>query len=376
MDVVDVRIFSFLHDNVQCVLECADFQLVGRIGYNDGSALLAGNVRNCELTFFCLISVFCQVRTAVLLLQQFNGLVYQIHAGLTLLCEDHTVNRLEYDALIVDILDLAQGVASRMVLRFFRSQGLLQVLPHGLCGCQGVVSVAHCLENHVAFAILLNGFVEEYGQGILCAFQILLCDEGTGDVSALQHQVGIIYRSLRCVHQRLDNALVRIVDQNQDVRHLNRCTFTDAQTRWDSFDYSAFGCTGQGSGSLAEVIRFQIRSDYQTGTGTSLSGSLDEHAARFQSAESTVCQILIHGLADVCGLLRLRFFSQENFRKHQAKSGWCIPNDFLYLFPIFRFRSVLVTSNYCPLAVVGAFLWKHDFRNMESECSPIIFSHN
>ena len=134
MDVVDIAFLVLLDHDVKYVLEASYLELVGRILNYDLASLCTCDVRDLECAgrYFCIcISEIC---LAVGLIQKRNDFVYHIHSALSFLSEDHSVDRLEYDTLIVDVLDLAESVSCRVVLDLLRSKSLLDVLPCGL-GC-------------------------------------------------------------------------------------------------------------------------------------------------------------------------------------------------------------------------------------------------
>ena len=52
--------------------------------------------------------------------EDIQGLEYKIHTALAFLCEDNSVDRLEYDSVIMDVFDLTESVSCRMHFDLFR----------------------------------------------------------------------------------------------------------------------------------------------------------------------------------------------------------------------------------------------------------------
>ena len=71
------------------------------------------------------------------------------------------MDRLKHDAVIMDILQLAERVSGRMILQLLRGQCLLDLLP-GRLGCRkGVISIPHCHEEFLSFSEALRRLVIE-----------------------------------------------------------------------------------------------------------------------------------------------------------------------------------------------------------------------
>ena len=110
-----------------------DLKLAFRRLNDDLAFLSSGHVRDLECAFRYGSIGVSQICLAVELVEMIYELVYEIHSGLTLVSEDDSVDRLEYDALVVDVFDLAESVSCRVILDLLRSECLLDVLPCCLC---------------------------------------------------------------------------------------------------------------------------------------------------------------------------------------------------------------------------------------------------
>ena len=172
-----------------------------------------------------------------------NELVYEIHSRLSLISEDDSVDRLEYDAVIVDVFDLAESVSCRMSFDLFRSKSLLDVFPCSLCGSEGVVAVSHGLEDNMACTVLFLSLVVKGRKSFFCTLKIFLCNEAACDVTAIHHEVSVVNDFFRRISERLDNRLVRIIDQDKNVRHLDRSVSSDSQARRYTLYYCALCCS-------------------------------------------------------------------------------------------------------------------------------------
>ena len=104
-----------------------------------------------------------------------------------------------------------------------------------------MVAVAHSLEDDVAVAVFLYSLVIKGRESVLHSLEILLLNEASGDMSALLHQVGIVNLLLGRVDKGFDHCLVRIVDQDHDVGHLQGCALADPQSRRDTFNNGTLG---------------------------------------------------------------------------------------------------------------------------------------
>ena len=103
----------------------------------------------------------------------FSQLLFQsVDEDLAVDAEHHPMDGLKDDPLVVNVVELDEGVASGVIgpLRF--RQGDLDLLPVGLGGGQAVVAVAHGEEEHGMIAVfLLEGLlIRQLGEILKCDF--------------------------------------------------------------------------------------------------------------------------------------------------------------------------------------------------------------
>ena len=184
MDVVDPDAFR-PDELIQCRLESSDFKPGDRMIDHQHSVRAAIDDRDpvavrcpaclrhalssfpvctasCRLRpRVILIRFFRQISIRILLLQNFDGLSYDLLPRQLSLTEQHAVNRLKHNAIVMNILKLAECIPGRMILPLLRGQCLPDLLP-GCLGCrQGVISIPHRHEEFLPFAEALRRLVIE-----------------------------------------------------------------------------------------------------------------------------------------------------------------------------------------------------------------------
>lgn len=135
--------------------------------------------------------------------------------------EECAVNRLDDDALVMDVDDFREGVAGRVILLLLGGQGLFDLFPVSLCGRHGVVAVADCVGEErlrVRAAVLrVEGLAvaQRLQTGLDGVGLRALRDKPAGDVAAVLHEVGVVQlgEGVGLGKERLDDLALGVVDQ-------------------------------------------------------------------------------------------------------------------------------------------------------------------
>ena len=84
-----------------------------------GEEVWIDNLADVEIGRNCCVSI-SEISFSVELIEQAYDLVDELGSGLTLACKDDSVDRLEYDSVIVDVFDLAESISCRVSFDLFR----------------------------------------------------------------------------------------------------------------------------------------------------------------------------------------------------------------------------------------------------------------
>ena len=298
---------------------------------------------------------------AVLRLQFLKQLLRALHAADA---EQHTVDRLKDDAVVVHVLDLDQRVARRMVLLLLGAQRRLDLFPVRLCGCEAVVAVAHREQQRRVIAVLRaeRVGVGQRGHRVDRALHVgLAVDEPAGDVTAVEHEIGVVDRFERVglLGERLDDGALRIVDQNEDVRQLQRRALADSETRRNALDDRALGGADQRRCALVIIIAFEIERHDKSPARVARHGTSDQHKALRLGFQDALRHILAHVAADRCDALRFAVLAQERFRQEQVKRRRSVADVGARRLPVFGLRGELVARDDRPLRKVRPLRGKH-----------------
>ncbi|MPM48865.1 hypothetical protein SDC9_95592 [bioreactor metagenome] len=271
----------------------------------------------------------------------------------------HAVNRLKHDSVVMHVFHLNQRIAGGMIRALALRKGSLDLFPVGFRGCKAVVAVAHGKEHRRAVTILLRKalFVFENAERQQNAVDVVLTiHKVPRNMPAFEHKIGIIQlcelRFFQC--ERLDNRLVRIVDQHEDMRQLDGRAFADFQTRRNTGDNRSLRRTDQRRGTLGIIIGFKIqRHDKASARGTA-NRTGDEHEALRFLFENAFFEVFAHVLLDAHNALLLAGLFQVGFRQDELQRGRRFADDALGIFPIGRLGSELVAGDNRPLVIVRA----------------------
>ena len=288
---------------------------------------------------------------------------------------------LKDDPLVVNVVELDEGVPGGMVCPLIFRQGRLDLLPVGLGGGQAVVAVAHGEEEHGVIAVLLFksilvGELREGGEDVLHV--PLPRHKTTGDMAAAQHQVGVVEagKLLRLLHQGLDDGTLGVVDEDQDVGELHRGPLPDLQPGRDAGDDGPLGGADQGTGALGVVVFFEIKSHDQAVACIAVGGAFHQHEALGLLLQDALLQILLHvGLdgGDTLGLIRA---AQIRFRQNEVQRGGGVTDDLPGFLPILLLGGELVAGHHGPLHHVRSLGREHHFRDENADRVAVLLIHD
>ena len=113
MDVID-PVSLLLYQKVQRILQRSYFDLRRRMVDQQNLLAIRAYHRDCELIFSCSRTLQGNLAVFALLLQNSSRFLDDLRAGCLPVREQNSVDRLEYDAFVMDVLQLAQGISGRM----------------------------------------------------------------------------------------------------------------------------------------------------------------------------------------------------------------------------------------------------------------------
>ena len=201
-----------------------------------------------------------------------------------------------------------------------------------------------------------------------------LGDEPAGDMAAVLHQVGIVqlFKRIRFLKQRLDDAAVRVVDQDHDVRQLHARALAHLEARRDALDHGFFGRADERGRAGGVFIRFEIdREDNAAARAGAARPALGEHHTGGKRAQRAVGYVAAHGLVDLRGAPGNIRVLQIDFGQRQPQGGGGVADDAVGLCPVFGLRGILVARDDRPLGKVRAFAGEHDLRDMGATVSHV-----
>ena len=287
--------------------------------------------------------------------------------------EHHAVDRLDDQAVVVDVDHLDQRKARGMVGLLVRRQALFDLFPIRLGGRHRVIAVAHRVgEQRLrirAAVFFVEGFAvaQRLQTGLDLVGLRALRDKPAVDVAAALHQVGVIhlFKAVGFVKQRLDDPAVRVVDQDHDMRQLHARALPHLEPRRDTLDHGFFGRADERSRAGGVLIGLQIDREHDTAARAGAARpALGQDDARGQGAQRAVRDVTAHGLVDARGAVGDVVVLQIDLGQGQAQGRGRVPDDAVRLGPVFGLRGILVAGDDRPFGEVAAVLRQHDIRNM------------
>ena len=245
----------------------------------------------------------------------------------------------------MNVDDFAQGETGRMVFAFRFGQAFTDLIPVGFGGGEAVVAVTHGQQQRM-FAFRIH-------QGVQAPVHLRqlfgAVDSPAGQVAAVHHQVKIINlpQGSFVRLQRLQHRTVRIVDQDHDMGQFHRRAPADFQPRGKPVGDRLLGRADQRQGTFFKGILLQVHGADQTQAGSGGDGPFAQDKTGIHSgSQQALGQVVRHGAVDLWdqGFTVL----QVVFRQDQPDGGRRVPGNGKSLFPVFRFRSVLVAGDAGP----------------------------
>ena len=277
---------------------------------------------------------------------------------------EHPVDRLEEQGGIMDIDDLAQRVPGGMIFPFRFRQGVPDFIPVSLGSGEAVVAVAHGQQQR----IFSFGVQQGIQGGIHMAQGFGALHGPAAQVAAVHHQVEIIELPQGAFPraQGLQHRAFRVVDQDHDMRELDRGAAADDQPRRQAGRDGLLRRPDQRQGALLKGILLQVHRADQAQAVSAGNGAFAQHKAVFNSGdEEAFRQVIRHGGMDGGNT----FFAvlQIIFREDQPQGGRGIPRRLICLLPVFRFRGVLVAGDAGPGFRFYGRRRQQDFRRADSD---------
>ena len=359
MDVVHLAAVC-LQILIQEALEGAHGQL--HLGIGDGDEVIVALPADLD-----------GVALALALVDVGIGLLELGHKGLGVRAEDHPVDGLELQGVVVVVDDLHQSVAGGEVFPLALRRHLLEVFIAGLGGGQGMVAVAHGEEQGLGVpeAVLLLHSLggAEAGQGIRDAGDLVGGELPAGEVAAALLKIEVIellhLGALR--RQGLDDAALGIVDEEHHVGQLDGGVLPDPDPGRDAGEDGALGGPDEGAGAGGEVILVQVHhADKAVADLAVRLLALDVEEGIRQGLENALVQIPLHGGVDVGDVLVHIGVIQLGLRQDQPQGGGGVAHVLLHSLPILRLGGELVAGHHGPLAHVGV-LGQEDVGGIESQ---------
>ena len=98
-----------------------------------------------------------------------------------------------------------------------------------------MVAVPHRHEHGLPGSVPCLCLVKERGHRLESTAHLLLRQEGSGNMSAAQHQICVIDHFSAGLLKRFDHSAVRIIDQDQNMGKLQDGSLPDLQSRRNPF---------------------------------------------------------------------------------------------------------------------------------------------
>ena len=287
--------------------------------------------------------------------------------------EQHPVDGLKQDAFVMDILKLHERIARGVVLLLGRGERLLQGLPVGFRGGEGMVAIAHRKEHGLFIrAVLLRkagGVCKRFQRAEHALNPACIANHISFDAAAAKHELKIV-KPVSCscgVCERLDDRVLRVVNQNEDVRQLKRGILADAQARRNALHNRAFRCADERFGATAVIVLLKVERDNKAAACFAIHGAAHEHKAFSAAFQRAVRHVAIHGGVNRCDALGFTRFVEIHFRQHQAQGGGRFADDALSFFPVIGLRGELIAGDDGPFFHGYAFVRQQDVGNFDTD---------
>ena len=327
-----------LYPFVQEALQRAHVYRVARAGYGHGH--VAGAVYKAE--HMALARAALHVHAAALAP---GGKV--VHHFAHVRAEQHAVHGLEHQRLAVQVDQLAQRVARRMVRALLGREPVAQVEPALARGGQRVVAVAHGYE-HVARA------AAQLGHGAKHEVGGLALHGPAAYVAAALHQLKVVYLAQALAHlvERLYHRAPGVVQQHHYVRQLYGRVAAYLYARGYALQYGALGGAHRGARARRKVVGLQVDRGHQPHAVAVQALALHQYEAVHTRRDNALAQVALH--LGVYGLRALVALGEERLGVYQPERGGCVAHLALHLMPVFGLGGVLIAGHHRPFAHINS----------------------
>ena len=296
------------------------------------------------------------------------------HEFLMVDAEEHAVDGLELERVVVVVHDLNKRVAGGQREVFLGSLALLLLFIAGLGGGEGVVAVADGEQQGsdagdavLALHRLVGG---ETGQRVGDRVDLL----GGELVAAVFHQVEVI-DALHLVgrgSQGLDDGLLGVVNEQHDVGQLDGGVAAHAGARGDTVEHGALSRADQRAGAGGEVVLVEVDHTNEAVTDLTVAlAALDVDEGVLERLEDALFEVLAHRgvdvgdeLVDVGGL-------QVGLGQDQAQGGRRVADGLLHALPVLGLRGELVACDDRPLAHIDILLGQQNVGRIKAKLGKL-----
>jgi hypothetical protein len=194
-------------------------------------------------------------------------------------------------------------------------------------------------------------------------------DRVSGDATASKHQFGFVQlrEPLALGADRFDHRAVRVVDQHQDVRHLELGAAPDLDPRSQALDHRPFGRAYRARGLAAEIVLLEIELQHEPAADAIAERSLDVNGACV-CVQHAVGEIAPHRVLDSFDARRGVRFPQVRLGEDQVQCRRRVANHARDAVPVLRLGGVLIAGDHGPLREIDSRAWEKNPR--QSEASP------
>ena len=306
------------------------------------------------------------------------GVGIELHEGrdqlLRLHAEHHPVDSLELQRVIVEVLDLHQGVPRGQVRPLVLRGHLLQIFIAGLGGSQTVIAIAHGEQQggHSAQAVLvLHGLVAAQAlQRVGQPADLLFVELPALQAAALHHQIEVVedLHALLGGGDGLHADFLGVVDQQHDVGQLNGRILPHPHPGRDALQHRALGSPDEGAGTRGIVVLLQVHRRHQARPHRAVGlGPLDVDNGILQRLENVPGQVVRHGAVDIRDVLLHVGVVELALRQDQPQRTGRVAGDPVHLLPVLRLAGELVAGHHRPLGHIRTRLRQQDVRRTHAQ---------
>ena len=190
------------------------------------------------------------------------------------------------------------------------------------------------------------------GEGVGHGVDLLFGQAVALDMAAVLHQIEIIdhVHGVRRSGEGFDDGLLRVVDEEHDVRQLNGGVAADPGPGRDALLDGGLGGTDEGAAAGGEVVGVQVHHPHQAVADAAvglLALHIDEGGG--QRLKDALIQIVRHGGVDVGDELVHIGGLQIGLRQNEAQRGGGVAHLLLHRLPVLRLGGELIAGHHGPL---------------------------